>query len=39
MVETRQLFHPSVNFFEPIKTLTVVSSSLMQRNSEPEKSR
>src|SRR5437763_3921946 len=39
IVETRQLFQPSVNFFEPIRMLTVVSSSLMPRKIEPENSR
>ena len=36
---TRQLFQPSVNFFEPISRLTVECGSLISWKSEPENSR
>ena len=36
IVDTRQLFHPSVNFREPISILTFDSLSLMLLNSEVE---
>ena len=38
IVLTRQLFQPSVNFFEPISTLIVESLALRLAKSDPEKS-
>ena len=39
IVLTRQLFQPSVNFFEPISRLTVDCGVLIPWNSDPENSR
>ena len=39
IVLTRQLFQPSVNFFEPIRRLTVECGLLISWKSEPENSR
>ena len=39
IVLTRQLFQPSVNFFDPMSTLTVECGLLISWKSEPENSR